>query len=57
MRGIDLRTIQELMGHRDITTTMRYVHFAPGKLREPSSRHTGAESEELQQETIAVGDK
>lgn len=29
MGGESLQTVKELMGHRDITTTMRYSHLAP----------------------------
>lgn len=29
--GVDLRQVQELAGHRDIRTTMRYAHLAPGR--------------------------
>lgn len=30
MMGVDLRTVQEIMGHKDIRMTCRYAHLAPG---------------------------
>jgi site-specific recombinase XerD len=32
MKGVDIRTVAELMGHRDIRVTMRYAHLAPHHL-------------------------
>jgi integrase len=34
MRGVPLKAIQELLGHEDIATTMRYAHLAPGVTRD-----------------------
>jgi integrase len=28
-KGMPMRTLQELMGHRDIETTQRYADYAP----------------------------
>ena len=34
MKGVDLNTVRELMGHADMKMTMRYAHLAPSsKLR------------------------
>ena len=32
MKGVDLPTVQKLLGHRDISTTMIYAHLAPNHL-------------------------
>jgi hypothetical protein len=29
MAGVDLRTVQQLMGHKTISMTLRYAHLAP----------------------------
>ena len=29
MAGVDIRTVAELLGHKDISMTMRYAHVAP----------------------------
>ena len=33
MAGVDIRTVQELMGHKTISMTLRYAHLAPGHKR------------------------
>jgi site-specific recombinase XerD len=33
MAGVDLRSVQELMGHQSIEMTMRYAHLSPDHLR------------------------
>jgi hypothetical protein len=38
MAGVDLVSVKEILGHRDIETTLRYAHLAPGHLRDAVNR-------------------
>ena len=38
MAGVDLVAVKEILGHRDIVTTLRYAHLSPGHLREAINR-------------------
>ena len=38
MAGVDIRTVQELMGHSTISMTMRYAHLSPAHQREAVHR-------------------
>jgi integrase len=56
MAGVDIRTVQELAGHKDIKMTMRYAHLAPAhklaavdKLAEYRREQESASSSEAHQ--------
>jgi len=42
MKGVDLRTVQDLMGHKSIVTTMRYAHLSPNHQADAVERLVGS---------------
>src|SRR5262245_9032021 len=40
MKGVDIRTVQELLGHADIRMTLRYSHLSPAHLLEAVEKLT-----------------
>jgi len=34
MAGVDIRTVQELLGHKTISMTLRYSHLSPNHTRQ-----------------------
>jgi hypothetical protein len=44
MAGVDLKTVQELMGHKTIAMTARYAHLAPAHTLHPLETRVRPES-------------
>ena len=42
MRGVDIRTVQELMGHKTLAMTQRYSHLSPAHKLDAVQRLTTA---------------
>jgi len=57
--GVDIRTVKELLGHKDIKTTMLYLRFVEGHAEQKFREAEKAELLELtaQAAVCAVGDK
>lgn len=48
MIGVPLKVVQELLGHADIATTMRYAHLAPGALEDAVAKLAGEGPERIE---------
>jgi site-specific recombinase XerD len=53
MAGVDLAIVKELLGHRDIQTTMRYTHLAQENKREAIVRLGNLVSNDTNNDTKA----
>jgi hypothetical protein len=54
MAGVDLRTVQQLLGHKDIKMTMRYSHLSRQHLQEAVGLLGLSLTGELQKQMAAV---
>jgi|GEM_PF-6292227 len=49
-RGVDITIVKELLGHKDITHTMIYVHHQPEQYRDAINQHILSEEEEYHEQ-------
>lgn len=52
-RGVPIVIVKEILGHRDIATTMKYVHLAPDQPKEAISMHLTAQLRHIQEKHLS----
>jgi hypothetical protein len=57
MRGVDLFTMQYLMGHKTITMTQRYSHLCPDHKRQAVEQISGIFSSDTATEPTQITEK
>jgi len=57
MRGAPARAIQELAGHKDLSTSQRYMHLSPAAIESAIRLLDRRDREKLRGDTLATGDR
>ncbi len=52
MKGRSLKEVQEILGHREFTMTLRYAHLSPDRLREAVASLEGFSTKSAQSAKI-----
>jgi integrase len=55
MGGVNLRTVQTLLGHKDLRMTMRYSHLSPEHLREAVSTLDKGLNKSVHNQEVQIG--
>jgi len=57
MRGAPLRAIQELAGHKDLSTSQRYIHLSPAAIESAIRLLDRPDRENFRGDMLATGER